>query len=222
MPVIDPRIDAYISQSPRFAQPILTHLREVIHAACPDVVETMKWSRPHFEYNGLLCGMSAFKAHCGFGFWKGALMFPGMSEREAMGHFGRITSVKDLPSKKLLAEYVKQAMQLNEEGAAAPARARPAAPRALVVPDFFQAALNARRGGAGRTSTPAAPASSASMSTGSTEAKTEPTRDAQDGAGGRVDRRRQGPQLEVREVLGKRRCDATATSFPRRRESMLE
>lgn len=143
MPVIDPRIDAYISQSPDFAQPILTHLREVIHAACPDVVETMKWSRPHFEYNGLLCGMSAFKAHCGFGFWKGALMFPGMSEREAMGHFGRITSVKDLPSKKLLAEYVAKAMQLNEEGVKAPARTRPAAPRALVVPEYFQAALNA-------------------------------------------------------------------------------
>ena len=71
-------------------------------------------------------------------------MFPGMSEREAMGHFGRIESVKDLPSKKELASLVKRAMQLNEEGAEAPARARPAAPRALVVPDFFQTALNAR------------------------------------------------------------------------------
>lgn len=176
MPVIDPRVDAYISQSPEFAQPILVHLREVIHAACPDVEETMKWSRPHFEYKGLLCGMSAFKAHCGLGFWKGALMFPGMSEREAMGHFGRIESVSDLPSKKELASLVKRAMQLNEEGAKAPARARPAAPRALVVPDFFQAALNARQ---------AAQENFAAGSTSFkreyvdwiTEAKTEPTRE---------------------------------------------
>jgi hypothetical protein len=147
MPTIDPRIDAYIAASPEFAQPILTHLREAIHASCPEVEETMKWSRPHFEYHGLLCGMSAFKAHCGFGFWKGALMFPGMDEREAMGHFGRITSVKDLPSKKDLAAYIKKAMKLNEEGVAAPARARPAAPRPLNVPDYFLAALKANEAG---------------------------------------------------------------------------
>jgi hypothetical protein len=145
MPTIDPRIDAYIAAAPEFAQPILAHLRNVVHAACPQVQETMKWSRPHFEYNGLLCGMSAFKAHCGFGFWKGALMFPGTSEREAAaGHFGRLTAVKDLPSKKVLLAYVKQAMQLNDEGARTPARAKPATPRAVVVPDYFQAALKAR------------------------------------------------------------------------------
>lgn len=147
MPTIDPRIDAYIAQSPDFAQPILAQLRAVIHAACPDVEETMKWSRPHFEYKGLLCGMSAFKAHCGFGFWKGALMFPGMDEREAMGHFGRLTSVKDLPPKKELAGYVKQAMKLNEEGMTAPARAKPATPRPLNVPDYFLAALKAKEAG---------------------------------------------------------------------------
>jgi uncharacterized protein YdeI (YjbR/CyaY-like superfamily) len=141
MLTIDPRIDVYIAESPEFAQPILTHLREVIHAACPQVRETMKWSRPHFEYNGLLCGMSAFKAHCGFGFWKGALMFPGTTEREAAGHFGRITSVKDLPSKKVMAGYVKKAMQLNDDGAKTPARTKPATPRVLLVPGYFQAAL---------------------------------------------------------------------------------
>lgn len=58
MPTLDPRIDAYIAAAPAFSQPILSYLRETIHAACPDVVETMKWSRPHFEYKGPLCGMS--------------------------------------------------------------------------------------------------------------------------------------------------------------------
>jgi hypothetical protein len=147
MPVIDPRIDAYIAQCPDFAQPILAHLRAAVHAACPDVQETMKWSRPHFEYKGLLCGMSAFKAHCGFGFWKGALMFPEMDERAAMGHFGRLTSVKDLPPEKELAGYIKQAMKLNEEGVSDPARAKPAAPRLLNVPDYFLAALKAKEAG---------------------------------------------------------------------------
>ena len=147
MPLIDPRIDAYIAQSPEFAQPILAQLRAQIHAACPEVVETMKWSRPHFEYKGLLCGMSAFKAHCTLGFWKGAMMFPGMSEEDAMG-LGRISSLKDLPPKKELAGYVKKAMQLNEEGVANPARVRPAAPRPLTVPDYFAAALNADKAAA--------------------------------------------------------------------------
>ena len=107
----------------------------------------MKWSRPHFEYHGLLCGMSAFKAHCGFGFWKGALIFPGMDGCEAMGHFGRITAVKDLPAQKDLATYINKAMKLNEEGVAAPVRAKPAVPRPLNVPAYFQAALEASEAG---------------------------------------------------------------------------
>jgi hypothetical protein len=65
----DPRIDAYIARSANFAQPILTHLREVVHTACPVVEETMKWSGPHFMYEGMLCGMASFRAHCTFGFW---------------------------------------------------------------------------------------------------------------------------------------------------------
>ena len=70
----DPRVDAYIASAPDFAKPILTHLREIVHEACPDVEETMKWSNPHFDYKGVLAGMSAFKAHCAFGFWKGSLI----------------------------------------------------------------------------------------------------------------------------------------------------
>ena len=141
MASIDPRIDAYIASSPEFAQPILTHLREIVHAACPEVEETMKWSRPHFQYKGMLCQMSAFKEHCAMGFWKGALLFPDMAEKESMGHFGRITSVKDLPAKKVIAGYVKQAMKLNDDGVQTPARAAPKAPRPLEVPDYFLAAL---------------------------------------------------------------------------------
>ncbi|MES2321593.1 MAG: DUF1801 domain-containing protein [Pseudomonadota bacterium] len=141
MPTLDPRIDAYIAKSQDFAQPILTHLRALVHAACPEVEETMKWSMPHFMYKGMLCGMASFKAHCTFGFWKGAVLFPDL-EKEAMGQLGRITSLKDLPSKKELTGYIKQAMKLNDEGVKSPPREKKA-PVALVVPDYFAAALKA-------------------------------------------------------------------------------
>jgi uncharacterized protein YdeI (YjbR/CyaY-like superfamily) len=141
MPTIDPRVDAYIASSAEFAQPILAHLRAVVHAACPEVEETMKWSFPHFMYKGMMCSMASFKAHCALNFWKAELLMGDQANREAMGHFGRIASVKDLPSKKILTAYIKQAMKLNDDGVAAPARAKPAAPRALEIPDELSAAL---------------------------------------------------------------------------------
>ncbi|MFS2007731.1 YdeI/OmpD-associated family protein [Duganella sp. CT11-25] len=141
MTTIDPRVDAYIAKSAEFAQPILEHLRAVVHAACPDVEETMKWSFPHFMYKGMMCSMASFKAHCAFGFWKAELLMADEARREAMGHFGRIESIRDLPSKKVLTAYIKQAMKLNDEGVAAPARAKPAAPRELLIPDELTAAL---------------------------------------------------------------------------------
>ena len=123
----DPRIDAYIAASADFARPVLTHLRELVHATCPDVEETMKWSFPHFMYEGMLCSMASFKAHCAFGFWKGALVLDDTSkDSEAMGNLGRITSVKDLPPKKVLAGYIRKAMALNEQGVKTPTKRKPA------------------------------------------------------------------------------------------------
>lgn len=143
MPTLDPRIDEYIAKSAPFAQPILAHLRQVIHDACPEVEETIKWGMPFFMYNGLLCNMASFKAHCTFGFWKGELLVAQEDDkgREAMGQFGRITSLKDLPPKRTLAGYVKKAMALNVDGIKAPARTRQKEPHALSVPDDFLAAL---------------------------------------------------------------------------------
>ena len=138
----DPRIDAYIAKSPEFAQPILTHLRAVVHEACPNVEETTKWSSPHFDYHGMMCGMSAFKEHCAFGFWKASLVLDDKNNKaqDAMGHFGRITSLADLPPKKTLMRYIKKAMELNEQGIVAkrPPK-RPKKP--IAVPPYFTAAL---------------------------------------------------------------------------------
>jgi uncharacterized protein YdeI (YjbR/CyaY-like superfamily) len=118
----DPRIDAYIAGSADFAKPILTHLRAVVHEACPDVEEAMKWSFPNFLYKGMFCSMAAFKEHCAFNFWKGELIVgaEGRAAEKAMGQFGRLRSLSDLPSKKVLTGYVKQAMKLNDEGVKAP------------------------------------------------------------------------------------------------------
>jgi uncharacterized protein YdeI (YjbR/CyaY-like superfamily) len=136
----DERVDAYIEKSADFAMPILTYLRETAHAACPECEETLKWSSPTFMYRGMLCGFAAFKEHAVFGFWKHELLF-GERTGEAMGSFGRITSVKDLPSKKELTALIKRAMKLNEDGVKV-ARMQAATPkRAIAVPADLKAAL---------------------------------------------------------------------------------
>ena len=95
----DERVDAYIERQAEFAKPILTKLRAMVHAACPDCDETLKWSMPSFIYKGsILAGMAAFKAHATFGFWQAKLVVGQTGrEREAMGSFGRLTLVEDLP-----------------------------------------------------------------------------------------------------------------------------
>lgn len=117
----DKRVDAYIAKSKVFAQPILRHLRDLVHAACPDVTETIKWGFPHFDYNGIMCSMAAFKEHCSFGFWKAALMkdtslMRMASSEAAMGHLGQLKSLEDLPADKVLKAYIREAAQLNEAG----------------------------------------------------------------------------------------------------------
>ncbi len=145
MPSTDARIDAYIAKAAPFARPLLEHLREQVHAACPGVEETIKWGFPHFQYEGaILCSMAAFKAHCTFGFWKGALLREaGLKvSDDAMGQLGRIESARDLPGKTELRRWIKAAMKLNE----APTRvARPVpkrtASKPLSVPPDLAAAL---------------------------------------------------------------------------------
>ena len=113
----DPRVDAYIEKSAAFARPILKHLRKVVHAACPEAEETMKWSFPHFDYRGeMMCSMASFKGHCAFGFWKGSLVLGDKAMDGTMGHLGRITAIEDLPAEKTLISYVKKAAKLNDEG----------------------------------------------------------------------------------------------------------
>jgi len=139
-------IDAYIAKSADFAKPILNHIRELVHKTCPGVEEKMKWSFPHFDYKGeMMCSMAAFKQHAVFGFWKAKLMkdpvlVENAQSEVSMGHLGRLTSVKDLPSDKKMIAWIKEAMALNDKGIKL-VKPKPAPKTALIIPDYFKKAV---------------------------------------------------------------------------------
>jgi uncharacterized protein YdeI (YjbR/CyaY-like superfamily) len=139
MPTKDPRVDAYISRAQPFARPILKHLRKRVHKGCPHCQESIKWQMPFFDYKGPICFMAAFKEHATFGFWKGRLLF-GKEHKGAMGHFGRLTSVNDLPDDKKLIVYLRKAVELNERGVQR-SRPKPNVKRKLTVPSDLKSAL---------------------------------------------------------------------------------
>jgi uncharacterized protein YdeI (YjbR/CyaY-like superfamily) len=87
----------------------------------------------------MFCGMAAFKAHCAFGFWNDALRIEE-KKSDAMGSFGRITTLADLPKDDVLVGYVQQAARLKDAGV--PRKARPKEPKKpLPVPADLKAAL---------------------------------------------------------------------------------
>lgn len=114
------RVDVYIEKAEPFARPILTHLRQVVHATIPDVEETIKWGMPCFDYKGILASMASFKAHCSFGFWKATLMKDKdvllTNQSTSMGHIGKITSIDQLPPDKVLENWLLEAKDLNDRG----------------------------------------------------------------------------------------------------------
>ena len=175
-------IDTYIAKSADFAKPILKHLRELVHKTCPDVEEKMKWSFPHFDYRGvMMCSMAAFKQHMAFGFWKASLMKdPVLKETAqsevAMGHLGRITSLKDLPPDKKLVAWIKEAMKLNDQGIKLSAKAKPTEKKELEIPDYFMKALKKNKA-AIKTFEAFAPSHRKEYVVWVTEAKTEETRE---------------------------------------------
>jgi len=138
MPKTDPRVDAYIDKAADFARPILVEIRARVHAACPDCEETMKWSSPSFQYNGMLCGMEAFKAHCMFGFWKAELVVGGSNPH---ARYRYLKSVADLPGKKEMAALIHKAMALNDQGVVVTRAPREKKAPAARVPADLVAAL---------------------------------------------------------------------------------
>lgn len=145
----DKRIDTYISKAEDFAKPILKHFRILIHKACPDVKETIKWGFPHFDYKGMMCATASFKNHCAFGFWKARLMIDydkkfSAGNEAAMGHFGKIKSLKDLPSDKIIQQYIKEAMRLNDDDIRI-VKKRPVEKKSLTIPTDLKKALTGNK-----------------------------------------------------------------------------
>ena len=135
----DPRIDAYIAKSADFAKPILNRIRRLVHKACPQVQESIKWSSPFFLHKGILVAMPAFKKHCALIFWKRKLVL-GAKAGGGMGPFRRITSLADLPADKLLLGYIRKAVEINDAGIKTSRRAKPNKAK-VIVPAYFLAAL---------------------------------------------------------------------------------
>jgi uncharacterized protein YdeI (YjbR/CyaY-like superfamily) len=176
MPNHDPRIGAYIAKSAEFARPILEHLRERVHSACPEVEEGIKWGMPFFSYKAApMCMMAAFKQHCGFGFWLSKEVTGG-SDEDGMGQFGKLASLQDLPTDEQLATFLKKAMALNEAGVKK-SRPRVAVKPSPATPDELVAALAQRKHAAARKTWESfGPGAQREYIEWIGEAKTDPTR----------------------------------------------
>ena len=133
MPKKSPLVDAYIAKSADFAKPILNRIRKLVHTACPQVEEAIKWNSPFFVYKGILVAMPAFKQHCALIFWKGKLILG--KER---AKYRRLTSLADLPADKALLGYIRKAVELNETGVKIP---KPKTKAKIVVAAYLLAAL---------------------------------------------------------------------------------
>jgi len=141
-------VDAYITNSEDFAKPILEHWRRLIHENCPNVVEAIKWSLPHFEYNSdNMCVVASYKNYCSFTFLKAELMtdprLKANKDLKPIQRFlGKVSKIEDLPPDNEFIAMLKEAVQLNEKGIRIK-REKPEAdkPKVLQTPDYLLAAL---------------------------------------------------------------------------------
>jgi uncharacterized protein YdeI (YjbR/CyaY-like superfamily) len=136
----DPRIDAYIARTQPFARPILERVRERVHAVVPEAEETLKWSAPAFTLGGkILLILAAFKAHAAVNFWRGQELRGGSANADAMGQFGKLESVDDLPPSEDLDSLIREAAELAKN-APAPRKTKHAPkPAPQLHPDFAAA-----------------------------------------------------------------------------------
>lgn len=140
--------DVYAETLPDFAKPIFAHLRVLVHRACPEVGEEIKWSYPHFVYKGdNLCIFAAYSKHCSFSFAKDSLMADARLKSNAAlpaakRFMGRMVSLADLPPDAELAAWITEAMALNERGIKAAPR-QSDRPKVVDIPAAFATALDA-------------------------------------------------------------------------------
>lgn len=115
----EPRIDAYIASAPPFARPILEHVRKRVHAVLPEVEETVKWSMPAYTVGGkIVLIVAAFKSHAALNFWRGQELRSDAANAEALGQFGKIRSIAELPSDAELDRLILEAAELAKSAPA--------------------------------------------------------------------------------------------------------
>ena len=138
----EPRIDAYIAKAQPFARPILEHVRERVHAVLPDVEEAIKWSMPAYTVGGkIVLITAAFKAHLALNFWRGQELETSHSSVGAMGQFGKIKSLDELPPETELDKLIRDAAELAKN-APAPRKAKHEPKPAPTMHPEFAAALS--------------------------------------------------------------------------------
>jgi uncharacterized protein YdeI (YjbR/CyaY-like superfamily) len=136
----DPRIDAYVAKAAPFARPILEKVRERVHAVLPEAEETLKWSMPAYTQSGkIVLITAAFKAHMALNFWRGQELRGDEAKTDAMGQFGKIRSLDDLPPDAELEALIREAAALAQT-APAPRKTKHAPkPPPEMHPDFAAA-----------------------------------------------------------------------------------
>lgn len=132
-------INKYIREAPAFAQPICRKLREIIRQADREIAEDWKWG-PNFNKKGMVCGFGAFKQHVSLAFFMGAMMKDpqGILTDGGANRHNRLLKFKasDEVDEKTLTEYVKEAVQINEQELQAPP-----APKTIHIPKDIRHAL---------------------------------------------------------------------------------
>jgi uncharacterized protein YdeI (YjbR/CyaY-like superfamily) len=137
----EPRIDSYIAKAQPFARPILEHVRERVHAVLPEIEETVKWSMPAYTIGGkIVLIVAAFKGHAALNFWRGQELRSDAANADALGQFGKIKSIAELPSNAEFDRLILEAAKLAKS-APAPRKTKHASRPAPDLHPEFAAAL---------------------------------------------------------------------------------
>jgi uncharacterized protein YdeI (YjbR/CyaY-like superfamily) len=139
--------EKYIGESPEFARPVFSLIVKLVRQVCPPATEAIKWGFPHFMYKGkILCSFAAFSKHCAISIPMAKYMDDKTLQKIAendtsMGHFGKITSVKDLPAKGKMIDYLKSAIMIIDNNSMPANQSNRIKNKVQILPNALQEAL---------------------------------------------------------------------------------
>jgi hypothetical protein len=117
----DPRVDAYIETLPGWQRDVCRQVRELVHAADPEVEETVKRSvQPYFVLKGNICALMGTKDHVNVFLYDGAIV-PDSDHIITGGHENKtarcvaVYEGEDLPAEPLLSMF-RQIIANNRAG----------------------------------------------------------------------------------------------------------